>query len=270
MHGGIPSTLSVRGLSKSYGALKAVSDMTFDIQPGEILGIGGPNGAGKTTLFDLISGVTPLTSGEVLWDGCDISKQSAVSICHSGISRTFQLNAAFESLSAFENLLCSAYFGPANIVLPGMVFGANCKNAVADLIDYVGLSPFVTTAAKDLPILQRKLLMIASALATKPRLLMLDEPVGGLNIDETDLILDLLRRIHRDTGMSMIVVEHVMRFLTALSTRVMVMDRGRKLYEGTAEGMAKDEAVVTVYLGQKAALSLSKNLQEKRDADSCH
>ncbi len=191
-------TLSVRGLCKNYGALKAVSDISFDIGPGEILGIGGPNGAGKTTLFDLISGVTLPSSGQVIWDGDDIARSSAADICHRGICRTFQLNAAFETLSVFENTLCAAYFGANNVVVPSAFFPRQCTAAVAEILDYVGLNAYATTPAKNLPVFQRKLLMIASALVTRPRIIMLDEPVGGLNIEETDRILQLLRGIGRD------------------------------------------------------------------------
>ena len=163
-HGNI---LSVEGLAKRYGAMAAVSDLTFNVKPGEVLGIGGPNGAGKTTLFDIISGVSRASAGRVIFDGNDISNLSAVQICHLGIARTFQLNAVFDTMTVRENLQSSAYFGTRNRIVPSLRFDKEAKEQADEAMEVTGLQDLAGTVAGSLPILQRKLLMTASAIARR-------------------------------------------------------------------------------------------------------
>jgi len=245
--------LEVSNVTKRYGAMAAVSDLSFSVPSGEVLGIGGPNGAGKTTLFDLISGVARPTEGTVRFAGRDISHLSAAAICHLGIARTFQLNAVFDSMTVRQNLMSSAYFGTRNRIVPSLRFDAAAHDQAEEALEICGLKEHAEQRAASLSILNRKLLMLASAVATRPRLLLLDEPIGGLNAKEIDQCAVVLRRLRDAHAMTIVVIEHVMSFMTALSDRVMILHHGRKLYEGSAAGLAQDRDVVAVYLGASGA-----------------
>ena len=256
--------LACEGVSKRYGAMAAVSDLSLEVMPGEVLGIGGPNGAGKTTLFDVITGLTALDQGRVMFDGRDVTNASPQALCHRGLVRTFQLNAGYDTLTARENVLVGAYFGQRNIVVPRLRLPAAAKRRAEDAMDLVGLADIRNTVVKTLPVYQRKLLMMASALASEPKLLMMDEPVGGLNPHEIDDVMKVVERV-RSAGVTIVLIEHVMRFLVALSDRVMIMHHGEKIYEGSSEGLVRDKTVVEVYLGEGASLRL-KHLIEERHA----
>src|SRR6185503_6136237 len=186
---GVP-LLSCRNVSKQFGALTAVDDLSFDLAAGEMLGIGGPNGAGKTTLFEVISGLNPATSGAVLFEGRDITRLSPEAICHAGIARTFQLNASFDRLSVRDNVRVAAYFGRDNRVIPGLRMGRETEAPVDSALDAVGWRGDQRALAGQLPVLDRKLLMLAGALATRPKLLLMDEPVGGLNPQEIEHMME--------------------------------------------------------------------------------
>jgi branched-chain amino acid transport system ATP-binding protein len=248
--------LSCVNLSKYFGALAAVHDLSFELQPGEILGIGGPNGAGKTTLFELISGLNPATHGKILFEGRDITRLAPEAICHAGIARTFQLNASFDKLSVRDNVRVAAYFGRDNRVIPGLRMGRETEAHVDAAVDAVGWRGDQRMLAGQLPVLDRKLLMLAGALATRPKLLLMDEPVGGLNPHEIEHMMDAVRRIAA-SGVTIILIEHVMRFLVQLSQRVMIMHHGEKIYEGAPQGLTQDRTVVDVYLGEGASQRLS-------------
>src|ERR1700730_102984 len=172
--------LQCRNLSKYFGALAAVKDLSFDLAEGEILGIGGPNGAGKTTLFDMISGLNPASAGEILFEGRDVTRLPAGRLCHEGILRTFQLNAAFDSLTVAETVLAAAQFGPANRHWPGLRLDKRSRERTAEILTLV--APGIATSAltESWPILKRKFWMIASEMAAAPKLLLMDEPAGGL------------------------------------------------------------------------------------------
>lgn len=167
-------------VTKQFGSLAAVKDLSFSARRGEILGIGGPNGAGKTTLFDVLSGLNEATSGRVLLDGKDITRAAPEAICHAGIARTFQLNACFDSLTVRENVQVGAVFGRAVHRLPGLRPSAEAQAATDEAPALVGLADKGSAVAGALPVLDRKLLMLADAMATRPKLLLMDEPVGGL------------------------------------------------------------------------------------------
>lgn len=252
-----PPLLSCRGVSKLYGALAAVDDLSFDVAYGQVLGIGGPNGAGKTTLFDVISGLSPSTAGEIIFNGTRIERLAPDEICLRGVARTFQLNAGFDTLSVRENILTCSYFGRTRRRFPGIVFDRETRTRVDELIEFVGLGDNADTQARILPVFQRKLMMIAGALATDPRILFLDEPVGGLVPSEIDEILSLVERI-RQRGVTLVVIEHVMRFLLRLSDRVMILDRGKKIYEGSPEELTSNQQVIEIFLGVKTAKNLQK------------
>jgi branched-chain amino acid transport system ATP-binding protein len=251
---GVP-LLSCRHVSKHFGALAAVNDLSFDLAAGEMLGIGGPNGAGKTTLFEVISGLNPATSGSVLLEGRDITRLAPEAICHAGIARTFQLNASFDRLSVRDNVRVAAYFGRSNRPMPGLRLGRAVERQVDAALEAVGWRGDQRSLAGQLPVLDRKLLMLAGALATNPKLLLMDEPVGGLNPQEIDAMVEAVRRIAA-SGVAIILIEHVMRFLVALSPRVLIMHHGEKIYEGSPQGLVKDRQVVDVYLGEGASQRL--------------
>ena len=252
--------LVCKGVTKQFGSLVAVKDLGFTARRGEILGIGGPNGAGKTTLFDVLSGLNPATRGEVWLDGQNITRAAPEAICHAGIARTFQLNACFDSLTVRENVEVGAIFGRAAHGLPGLNPSAEARAATDEALALVGLSDKANRVAGALPVLDRKLLMLAGAVATRPKLLLMDEPVGGLTHAETDLMMDAVRRI-KAQGVTIILIEHVMRFLVALSDRVMILHHGERIYEGPPKGLVEDRAVVDVYLGEGASARLAAMLQ---------
>jgi branched-chain amino acid transport system ATP-binding protein len=249
--------LSCRGVSKLFGALAAVNNLSFDVLPGEILGIGGPNGAGKTTLFEVISGLSPATRGQIIFDGADITHLAPEAVCHAGVARTFQLNASFESLSVRDNVRVAAYFGRDNRSYPGLRIGEDVEARTTEALEAVGLAGKDNMTAGQLPVLDRKLLMLAGAVATAPKLLLMDEPVGGLNPKEIDHMMEAVRRV-ASQGVTIILIEHVMRFLVQLSTRVMIMHHGERIYEGSPKGLASDRTVIDVYLGEGASQRLGK------------
>lgn len=254
--------LSCRGVTKQFGALAAVNNLSFDVQPGEVLGIGGPNGAGKTTLFEVISGLNPATGGSVVFAGRDITRLAPEAVCHAGIARTFQLNAGFDSLSVRDNVRVAAHFGRKSRMWPGLKVGAETEAQTDAALSTVGLAGKDMKIAGELPVLDRKLLMLAGAIVTAPRLLLMDEPVGGLSPKEIDHMLEVVRRIAAG-GVSIILIEHVMRFLVQLSTRVMIMHHGERIYEGPPEGLARDRTVIDVYLGEGASQRLGALMAER-------
>jgi branched-chain amino acid transport system ATP-binding protein len=243
--------LEVRGVSKLYGGLRAVDDLSFSVLPGEVLGIAGPNGAGKTTLFDTISGHTIASSGEIELAGQSIRGTKIHHRCRLGLARTFQHPSAAETLTALENAYLAASFrrgrgrgGP----------GARAQDVARGraALELVGLEHRATTVASRLPVYDRKRLMIATALATEPLVLLLDEPFGGLNPSEIDDTIALLKRIG-GTGVAIVCIEHVMRALVALADRVLVMHHGAQLFQGSPADMLRDRRVIDVYLGQGGA-----------------
>jgi ABC-type branched-subunit amino acid transport system ATPase component len=252
------------GVSKVYGALRAVDELSFSVGRGEVLGIGGPNGAGKTTLFDVISGLSPATSGKVQLDGRDITRSSPERICHLGVARTFQLNAAFDSLTVAENVLVAAYYGRDNRLFPTFHVDRATRARTEEALALVGMADRARERVADLPVLDRKLLMIAGAVVTDPKLLLMDEPVGGLNPSEIAAVAEVVQRLIADRGLTVVLIEHVMRFLIQLSHRVLIMHHGRKLFEGPPDGLARDSQVVEVYLGGGAAERLQRWMGEER------
>lgn len=248
-------------VSRHFGSLAAVDGVSLQVMPGEVLGIGGPNGAGKTTFFDVVTGITAPSGGRITFDGHDVTSWGADRICHAGVARTFQLNAAFDHLTVLENVQVAAQFGRAARKFPGLRLGAETRAAVEEALEFVGLSAKRHMVAGDLPVLDRKLLMIAGAMATKPRMIFLDEPVGGLNTEEIDHIQDLVRNM-QGQGITIVLIEHVMRFLLSLSTRVIIMHHGQVIFEGRPDQVAEDETVVETYLGAGTAGRLKSHFSE--------
>jgi branched-chain amino acid transport system ATP-binding protein len=244
--------LECRNIVRRFGRLVAVNRLSFELKKGEILGIGGPNGAGKTTLFDTISGYMAPSEGEIRLNGRIVSGRRPHEICHLGIARTFQLNVAFSTLTVFENVLAAAHFGKPRGALATLSIDVDTASTTWEALEMVGLAGRHDEIVANLPVVDRKRVMIASALATKPDCLMMDEPVGGLNPLEIDEMIELVRTI-RSRGVSIILIEHVMRFLMTLSDRVLIMHHGEQLFLGSPAEMAHNEKVAEVYLGRKAS-----------------
>jgi branched-chain amino acid transport system ATP-binding protein len=240
--------LEVAGLSKHYGGLAAVDDLSFVVREGEAFGIAGPNGAGKTTLFDTISGHARATQGRILFAGEQIQAWSSHAICQAGVARTFQIPAVFPEHTVLANIVIGSYYGDVARRLPGLRFDPDAIERARAAAAFVGLEAKLGAPGGPLALFDKKRLMIASAIASSPRLLMLDEPVGGLNRGEVDEVLDLIGNV-RASGVTIVLIEHVMRALMSISDRVLVMNHGRLLFEGTPEDVQRHEEVIRVYLG---------------------
>ena len=224
--------LRARGVVKRYGGLAAVDAVDFEVREGETFGIAGPNGAGKTTLFDVVTGITRAGGGTVEFAGEQIQAASVHRICHLGLARTFQLPSVFDTQTVLANALAGAQFGSGRPWWTALRAGSGPAERAARELEFVGLGARAGVRAGPLPVFDKKRLMIASALATDPRVLFLDEPFGGLSPAEIDGLVELLRRI-KGRGVTIVLIEHVMRALMALSDRVLIMNQGRRLFEGT-------------------------------------
>jgi branched-chain amino acid transport system ATP-binding protein len=236
--------LEVRGLSKSFGGLKAVDQASLDVRQGEIVGLIGPNGAGKTTLFAAITGFQAPDTGRVAFNGQDITGLAPHRICAAGMVRTFQITQPFAKISVRENIMVGAYFRTADRKL-----AQREAEAVAGM---VGMTGQLDQMGADLTVAGRKRLELARALATGPRLLLLDEVMAGLNPTEITEIVQVIRDI-RDSGITILLIEHVMQAVTSLAERVYVLNQGRMIAEGTPAAIADNPQVIEAYLGHGAA-----------------
>jgi branched-chain amino acid transport system ATP-binding protein len=255
----VTAVLEVEGLNKFFGGLHAVRDLEFRVEPGIVYSIIGPNGAGKTTLFNLIGGLYAPTSGRIRFDGRDVTGQPPHRRAACGLSRTFQNLQIFFNMSALENVMvgrhlhCDRRFLPSLLRLPRVVRGdAQCREEAAELMRFVGLEDYLDADAAAMPYGALKRLEIARALATGPRMLLLDEPAAGLNPAETKDIDRLIQRV-AGRGVTVVLVEHDMRLVMGVSDHILVLDYGRKLAEGTAAEVRRDPEVIAAYLGAQAA-----------------
>jgi branched-chain amino acid transport system ATP-binding protein len=240
--------LKVEGLSKSFGGFLAVNRVSFAVRPGEILGLIGPNGSGKSTTFNLISGTLKPDHGAILFEGNDIAGKQAHEVCRLGLARTFQIPRPFRRLSLLENVTLAAYYGGRE----GMS-RALAETEAAAALDLVGLPSNANATIDGLGAAQLKKLELARALATKPRLLLADESLGGLDHAEMDRAADMLGRIRRELGLTIIWVEHIMGVLMRVVDRVVVLDHGETIFAGSPQEVSKDARVAEVYLGRRKA-----------------
>ena len=240
--------LAVEGLSKRFGGFLAVNQVSFEVREGEILGLIGPNGSGKSTTFNLIAGNLRPTSGSIRLQGSEIGGLPAHAICHHGVARTFQIPRPFRKLSLLENVMLAAYFGSA-----GSIGRAEAQRRAGEALDMVGLPSDAAAQTGGLGAAALKKLELARALATKPRLLLADESLGGLDATEMERAADLLNNIRTRMGITIVWVEHIMGVLMRIVDRVIVLDHGEKIFEGAPAQAALDPRVTEVYLGKKKA-----------------
>lgn len=233
--------LQVKNLTKRFRGLVAVNDLSFDVYKGEILGVIGPNGAGKSTTFNLITGVYLCDEGEVLLNGKNVVGMKPDQICKHGLARTFQVTRPFGDMSVMENVTTGAFLNTTNL--------AKAKQKAKEMIKFVGLSDKIDTTARSLSIIDQRRLEFARSLATDPELLLLDECLAGLNSQEVEEAIELIMKV-RDLGVTLVVIEHVMRVINAISDRVLVLNYGAKLKEGKSEEVMTDQTVIEAYLGK--------------------
>ena len=233
--------LELDHVSKSYGSLKVTDDVTFSVEPGEALGIIGPNGAGKSTLFNLVTGNVRVDAGRVAFGGVDVTRTSPMARCHAGVGRTFQIPQPFEKLTVFENLVVAAAMGSRKAE-------SAVTDRCADILMTTGLIERANAPAGGLGLLQRKRLELARALATDPKLLLLDEIAGGLTEAECGLLVETIRAIHA-SGVTIVWIEHVLHALNAVVGRLLVLNFGRVVGIGAPAEIMSSKAVRDIYLG---------------------
>jgi branched-chain amino acid transport system ATP-binding protein len=236
--------LQARGLSKSFGAVPALHEVSFNVMPGEVLGILGPNGAGKTTLFNVVSGDLKRDDGDLIFAGQQLHREPPHRLCRMGIGRTYQIPRPYDNMTTFENLLVAASFG-------GGRSESESYGVCAQILRDCELSGKANRMAGRLTLLDRKRLELARALASDPKLLLLDEIAGGLTDDEGKDLVALIRRI-RNRGITIVWIEHVVHALLAVADRIMVLNFGQKIAEGLPQAVIKDPEVKRVYMGIEA------------------
>jgi branched-chain amino acid transport system ATP-binding protein len=247
--------LEVRELTKYFGGLAAVSEVSFDATAGEILGIIGPNGAGKTTVFNLISGAHRLSSGSVIFDGEDIANRKPSAIVRKGIARTFQLATVFQHMTVLESMLVAFYL-ESKFKLWDAIYEThsikkreeNIKQRAYEAIAFVGLKGMENRLVGKLPHGHRKSLGLAMAMATSPKVLLLDEPVGGMNAAEVAHMITLIKELH-EKGITILLVEHNLKMVMNLCGRIVVLNFGKKIAEGAPDEIRGNKDVVAAYLG---------------------
>jgi branched-chain amino acid transport system ATP-binding protein len=240
--------LSLRGVTKRFGGVTAFADVTFDVPEGEVLGVIGPNGAGKTTLLNCISGVYRLDGGSIDFAGQRLSGRQPHEVARLGIGRTFQIVKPFTSMTVRENAAVGALFGSSS----ARMRSAHAFAYADEVLELVGLAPKRSQPVGSLTVPDRKRLEVARALCTKPRLLLLDEVMSGLNAVEVDEALEMVRGVHR-SGVTIMLIEHVMRVIVGVCTRALVLHLGRVLATGEPQEVLRDERVIEAYLGEQYA-----------------
>ncbi|MFH1490381.1 MAG: ABC transporter ATP-binding protein [Pseudomonadota bacterium] len=236
--------LEVRNITKSFGGLIAVNGLSFSVDEGEVIGLIGPNGSGKTTSFHLISGFLRPDHGGIFFAGKNITGLKPNKVCHNGLARTFQLTKPFAGMTAIQNVMIGRMYGSDPI--GGM---NQAEKDCEEILGFVGLGGKGSSPAVSFSVVERKRLEIARALATKPKMLLLDEMMSGLTHTEMDEALDLVKAI-RDSGVTLIVVEHVMKAILEISQRLIVLNYGEKIAEGIPQEVVKEKMVIEAYLGE--------------------
>ncbi|MFH1057059.1 MAG: ABC transporter ATP-binding protein [Pseudomonadota bacterium] len=241
------AVLKVAGVSKRFGGVQALNGVSFELNHGEILGLIGPNGAGKTTLFHVIAGTILPDAGSIIFEGCDITRMKAHQICRLGVARTFQVTRPFAKLTCRENVLVAFVGSQAPVAK------VERDERAAEYLALVGLGGKDLTPAGQLNLIDKKRLEMARALATNPRLILLDEVLGGLNSLEMGQAMELIGQIREKLGTTIIWIEHVMGAIMRLSERVLVLDQGSLICQGTPAQVSQDRSVIEAYLGEQDA-----------------
>jgi branched-chain amino acid transport system ATP-binding protein len=236
--------LEGRGLSKRFGGVQALEDVDLTVEAGSIVGLIGPNGAGKTTLFNILAGAFPPSAGEVLFKGEAITGMTAHRICRKGIARTFQVTRPFAEMTCLENVAVAVVNRHSGCPR------SQWETMAGECLAAVGLEAFEATPAKHLNVVQKKRLEIARSLATEPQLLMLDEVLGGLNTHEIQEAIGFIRRLRDERNLTVFWIEHVMGAIMQATEKVIVLDQGRVLMEGSPTAVVSDERVIHAYLGE--------------------
>ncbi|HSN92896.1 MAG TPA: ABC transporter ATP-binding protein [Anaeromyxobacteraceae bacterium] len=237
------SLLEVHGLTRHFGGLRAVAGLDFSVRQGEILGLIGPNGAGKTTVFNLVTGFVRPTAGEIRFEGRSLVGLRPHAVTARGLARTFQVVKPFPGLTVLENATLAAF--------PRHPRRRDAETRALEVLERMGLAPKARVLASQLTLMEQKRLEMARALATEPRLLLLDEPMGGLNASEVDVASEIVSRL-RATGLTVVLVEHVMKAIMSISDRVVVIHHGEKIAEGPPAQVVKDAGVISAYFGRRA------------------
>lgn len=235
--------LEVHNLTKVFGGLKANDDISFSLEKGELFGLIGPNGAGKTTLFNCISGLHPVTSGRIIFDGEDITALKAHEVARRGMARTFQVYVASGDLSVKENVMVGCFMRTRS--------RTRAEARAEDILEDLKLRDLSDYMVSELPVAAQKRVTMATALGSNPKLLLLDEVAAGLNPSEVEEVMGTIKHVHDELGVTVMLIEHVMELVMNVSHRVLVLDYGEKIAEGNPEAIARDTRVIKAYLGER-------------------
>ncbi|MGB3700810.1 MAG: ABC transporter ATP-binding protein [Anaerolineales bacterium] len=233
--------LEANEITKRFGGLVAIGNLSLSVDKGQILGLIGPNGAGKTTAFNMISGFYKADEGEIIFDGKEITDLRPDQICKLGLTRTFQVVKPFPNLSVLDNVMVGAYNRTND--------RRESRKKAEEIIEFLGMQEMIGMTAGSLSVAHRKRLEVAKALATDPKIILLDEAMAGLRPTETDEMIELVRQISRQ-GIALLLVEHVMKVIMSLADRIVVIHHGEKIAEGTPQQICQDKAVIDAYLGE--------------------